>query len=174
MSETYNPFSSGETKEIDAPWWSKDLKVVIRKTTYGEHVRIQGEFLNLDMQPGSTDVKADFDMEVLQIRTSATCIVSWTFKDPAGNTVPFSVDALNRLNPRDGEFIYQEIDKFNKDYTVHAREVEAAFDLVEELEAKAGSGDDAENDLTSAALALAKKNYEDLNSRLEAQGDTFP
>lgn len=160
----YSPFSDSETKEISASWWD-GLTVTIKKFTYGQHLDINSSFIKVGASiTGKMDT--DIKMDEMELMTCLQGIVKWDFIDVGGTVVPVTLDSIKKLNPDDGNYIYSQINEFNKSHRVSREELEQAKKLHDEEMAK---GQNADQDM----LGYLKDNLEDLEARWEEQSKKF-
>lgn len=106
---------AGETKTIRAEWWEKEEEVVIQQISYGEGERLEYEAMEITRLPdGERLVKLNLAKRRV-LRTFAG-IASWTFERA------LSLEAVEALQPEDGEFILEAIEAFNERRTPKEQE----------------------------------------------------
>jgi len=108
-----------EQRTIRHSSWAKGEEVVIKEMTYAESARLTSIAMS-DLSMGDVDDKekiaamkmSELDMGRPQIETLQMCIVSWTFKQ-GGKAMPVTLPNIKKMKGSYGDFIYEEIDKFN-------------------------------------------------------------
>lgn len=108
-----------EQRTIRHSSWVKGEEVVIREMTFAESARLTSIAM-ADVSMGDVDDKekiaamkmGELDMGRPQIETLQMCIVSWTFKQ-SGKVMSVTLPNIKKMKGTYGDFIYEEIDKFN-------------------------------------------------------------
>lgn len=174
-------FGNTVTKEIQASWWEKDEVVVIKKLSWGEQLRVEQNLFSVSAEMGSAEnVNARMNIQASNLMTMRLGILSWNFKDQAGQDVPVDQRRIEDLQLEDGQFILAEIEKLNPKNLVTPEIVEEAKERVEsnqnyldELQEKTDA-DPVMVGLAKQNVEAAKERLEELEKRLAERSDLFP
>lgn len=101
-----------EQKTIQAPWWAKDEKCVIRRFGYGGRQRLMQAAVRVGLpsENGKNEM-TDLQLDAMNVETILVGVISWT--DEEGNDVPVTREAVETLEDEDGKYILREINLLN-------------------------------------------------------------
>jgi hypothetical protein len=78
------------------------------KTNYGDSLEGSSDFLNMEPNLETGEVKTKLDLASYTKYRILTCIVDWNLDDEEGNVLPLSVESINLLDGVDGKFLAKE------------------------------------------------------------------
>lgn len=102
----------GETKTIHADWWDDDEEVIIKRFTWGDKQKLAGMAVNIGLVDGAP--LTEFQLGQMNMAIMEAGIKSWTLKGPEDRIVPLTSKWIYQLEERDGNFILQAINSFNR------------------------------------------------------------
>lgn len=110
-------------KEIHADWWADGETVTIKLFTYVDKQRLfERSLVGTPRVDEDGNVRFRLDTALHTETSLVMGIVAWTFTDADGEPVPCDSEHRCALNPRDGQFIYNEIQELNKERTAEEQD----------------------------------------------------